>query len=405
MGKRIEITNVNQRVTDRNIHSDRPHELKKSSQLLQPREDRLKTILDNTPDAILILNQQGEIENFYQTAQEMFLYSEAEISGKPFSTLLPFPYSQQYDSFFVKDATQATIGFASREASALRSNGDLFPAEMTIRQIEEGDGLKYVVTIVDMTDQKKVQDALFQAKELAQVTLSSIADGVISTDIIGRIKYANPAALRLIERELDDVIGLDIDLVVTIESEHQRLPVYECLEKGVQIESLSGDLLMVENGRSLVIHQVASPIRNRVSEIIGAVMIFRDMSKSHQLANRLSWQASHDDLTRLYNRRELEHKLQQAMDSAISGNIEHCLVYMDLDKFKVVNDTCGHAAGDELLKQIAEIFKANLRGADTLARLGGDEFAFILTRCDLPQAYHYCRENPPRSGRISLWLG
>ena len=381
----IQVSDVSKNISRETALRQQSYELKNLATLASEKEGQIQTILDNVKDAILILDADGDISGFYQSAQRMFGYREKDIIGKAFSVLLPFPYSQEYMSKFAVTKPNEVLDLKS-EAAALRSDGELFYTEMAVRSISDNDLSRYVVTISDITDRKQVQGALYQEKEQAEVTLSSIADGVITTDIIGRINYVNPAALKLISRERDEVINHRIDLVVIIESDREKLPVFECLESGVQVESVSGDLLYNESGQSLIIHQVASPIHNQEGAIIGAVLIFRDVSKSHRLANRLSWQASHDDLTQLYNRRELERHLQQAMELAINENVEHCLVYMDLDKFKVVNDTCGHAAGDELLKQLSEIFRANLRGADTLARLGGDEFAFILSGCSLEPA-------------------
>jgi len=381
----IQVSDVSKSIFRETALRQQSYELKNLATLASDKESQIQTILDNVKDAILILDANGDICGFYHSAQRMFGYLEKDIIGKAFSVLLPFPFSQQYAEMFKNQAGEVSLDIRS-EAAALRSDGELFYTEMALRAISENGVSQYVVTISDISDRKQVQDALHQEKEQAQVTLSSIADGVITTDIIGRINFINPAALKLIGRNSSEVLNHRIDLVVIIESERARLPVFECIESGVQVESLSGDLLYNDTGQSLIIHQVASPIHNQQGDTIGAVMIFRDVSKSHRLANRLSWQASHDDLTQLFNRRELERHLQHVMDSAINENVEHCLVYMDLDKFKVVNDTCGHAAGDELLKQLTEIFRANVRGADTLARLGGDEFAFILTRCGLEPA-------------------
>lgn len=381
----IQVSNVTRNSSPDRAQRQKSYELEALASRACEKESQIQTILDNTKDAILILDSEGHINGFYLPAQKMFGYIENEVFGRHFSSLLTYPNSQRYSDFFANPDNFDDVDI-NDEATALRCNGELFPIELVIRTIHDDLGRQYVVTINDASERKQVQDALYREKEQAQVTLSSIADGVVTTDIIGRINYANPAALKLIGKEFNDVINHRIDLVVVIESERAHLPVFECIESGIQVESVSGDLLYNDNGQSLIIHQAASPIHNQDGDIIGAVMIFRDVSKSHRLASRLSWQASHDDLTQLCNRRELERQLQQVMDSAINENVEHCLVYMDLDKFKVVNDTCGHAAGDELLKQLAEIFRANVRGADTLARLGGDEFAFILTRCSLEPA-------------------
>ena len=376
----IQIDEVGNDVLGEEVLRQQSHELETVAAITREQEGQLKTILDNSKDSVIILNRLGRITGFYLSAQKMFGYKEMAILGKPLSTLLPSPFAQQYDDLFSEyDKCQGLD--SSAEASALRADGELFYTDMSIRAIHGGHDLQFVVTISDITDRKQVQDALYQEKEQAQVTLSSIADGVITTDIIGRINFINPAALKLIGQDREELINRRIDLAVSIESEQDKMPVFECMERGTQIDSMSGDVLYNKSGQSLIIHQVASPIHNQIGDTIGAVMIFRDVSKSHRLASRLSWQASHDDLTQLINRREFERHLQSVMDSSINENTEHCLCYLDLDKFKVVNDTCGHAAGDELLKQLADIFRDNVRGSDILARLGGDEFAIILTQC------------------------
>ena len=381
----IQIADVGNKLLGEEVLRQQAHELETVVAIAREQEGQLKTILDNSKDSVIILNRLGRISGFYLSAQKMFGYKEMAVLGKPLSTLLPSPFAQQYDILF-SDQDKCQNLDSSTEASALRANGDLFYTDMSIRAIHDEHDLQFVVTISDITDRKQVQDALYQEKEQAQVTLSSIADGVITTDIIGRINFINPAALKLIDQDHEELINRRIDQVVNIESDQPRMPVFECMEQGTQIDSISGDVLYNKSGESLIIHQVASPIHNQIGDTIGAVMIFRDVSKSHRLASRLSWQASHDELTRLINRREFERHLQSAMDSSINEETEHCLCYLDLDKFKVVNDTCGHAAGDELLKQLADILRDNVRGSDILARLGGDEFAIILTQCKLEPA-------------------
>src|SRR5439155_2684924 len=116
------------------------------------------------------------------------------------------------------------------------------------------------------------------------------------------------------------------------------------------------------------------------------VLIFRDVSKARESAQRVSWEASHDVLTGLVNRREFESLVEVAMASAQSAGKNHVVCYMDLDQFKVVNDTCGHAAGDDLLNEIAAVLRSRIRESDTLARLGGDEFGLLLEVCSLERA-------------------
>lgn len=348
-------------------------------------ESQLQTILNNTLDAIVILNRLGRISGFYLSAQQIFGYTEYELLGKPLSVLFPAPYNRRFDMLLDHTGIDKPLRYIE-QAKSLKSSGELFHADVAINTIFEGEDMQFIVTIKDITERQLAQEALYREKEQAQVTLSSIADGVITTDIIGQINFINPAALKLTGYQHDELISQRLDRVITIQSDRLQLPVFECISSGQQVDSVSGDVLIDKHGQQLVIHQVATPIHNQVGDIIGAVMTFRDVSKSHRLASRLSWQASHDELTQLVNRREFEQQLDKVISIARSEGSEHCLCFMDLDKFKVVNDTSGHVAGDELLRQLSDIFRAKIRGADTLARLGGDEFAVILTKCALGPA-------------------
>ena len=354
-------------------------------------EYQLQTILNNTLDSIIILNRLGRISEFYSSAQKMFGYSEYELLGQPLSVLFPSPYNRRFEQLI--SSSQDDEPFSVFEmARSLKSSGEIFHSDIAINSIFAGKDMQFIITVKDITERYLAQEALYREKEQAQVTLSSIADGVITTDIIGQINFINPAALKLTGYEHNELINKRLDRVITIQSDKVQFPVFECIEFGQQVDSISGDILIAKNGQQFVIHQVASPIHNQVGDIIGAVMIFRDVSKSHRLASRLSWQASHDELTQLYNRREFENQLERFIESARGENTQHCLCFMDLDKFKVVNDTCGHAAGDELLRQLSDIFRTKIRGADTLARLGGDEFAIILNKCGLGPAANITEE-------------
>jgi diguanylate cyclase (GGDEF)-like protein/PAS domain S-box-containing protein len=354
-------------------------------------EFQLQTILNNTLDSIVILNRLGRISGFYRSAQKMFGFNEYELLGKPISVLFPAPFNRRFD--VIIDSCKDDEAFSIFEqAKSLKKSGEIFHSDVAINTIFEGRDLQFIITIKDITERQIAQEALHQEKEQAEVTLSSIADGVITTDIIGQINFVNPAALKLTGYSDGELMNKRLDRVITIQSERHQLPVFECIEHGQQVDSVSGDILIAKSGRQIVIHQVASPIHNQMGDTIGAVMIFRDVSKSHRLASRLSWQASHDELTQLFNRREFEHQLETFIEAARNENTQHCLCFMDLDKFKVVNDTCGHAAGDELLRQLADIFRLKVRGADTLARMGGDEFAIILNRCALGPAVNIAED-------------
>jgi diguanylate cyclase (GGDEF)-like protein/PAS domain S-box-containing protein len=234
------------------------------------------------------------------------------------------------------------------------------------------------------------QKALFEEKMQAQVTLHSIMDGVITTDFDNNIQYLNPVAERLMCMNLDQACETNLSEAMQLIHEetgaHIPSPTVACLLNR-QVEVLVNHSALVRNdGKAIPIEATAAPMRNDEGEIIGAVMVFQDVSQERKLSRQLSHQASHDMLTGLFNRRMFEEQLEAALMNVEVEDRHHALCYVDLDQFKVVNDTCGHVAGDELLRQLGDLLKSNIREGDVLARLGGDEFGLLLENCGLNKA-------------------
>lgn len=230
---------------------------------------------------------------------------------------------------------------------------------------------------------------LFNEKELLHVTLRSIGDGVITSDAEGRLTYLNPSAedmtgwptgeaagrpagevLRMVDAE-GASCGDPLDQVL-----HERRPA----TGGTELAVLS------RSGMQRPVEHSAAPIFDREGALLGAVMVLHDVTRARRLAQQLSWQASHDALTNLLNRTAFEERLDASIEAAASQGRQHVLMFLDLDQFKIVNDSCGHIAGDELLKQLSHVLSTQVRKDDTLARLGGDEFALLLKDCPLPAA-------------------
>ncbi len=227
-------------------------------------------------------------------------------------------------------------------------------------------------------------------KERAEVTLNSIMDGVIAVTAEGIVQYMNPVAERLSGYKNEAGSQYHLDDVITVLDEESgkpiALPLQSCLENN-DIETLADHLtLLHKEGDSVAIEASLAPMCNDQGEVMGAVMVFQDVSHARKLRHQLSFQASHDALTGLYNRRKFEEALEGALQSSQQGTSVHALCYIDLDQFKVVNDTCGHMAGDELLRQLTVQLDDCIREGDTLARLGGDEFGVLLEHCQLQQA-------------------
>jgi diguanylate cyclase (GGDEF)-like protein/PAS domain S-box-containing protein len=244
-------------------------------------------------------------------------------------------------------------------------------------------------------DRKHMEQLLFEEKELAQVTLQSIGDAVITTDATGNVRSLNPIAEQLTGWTSEDARGRPLDNVFCIVSEINRRPLDNPLapvfDRGEIVGLANHTLLVARDGTEYAIEDSAAPIRMENGYLLGAVLVFRDVTHSRTLAHRLSWQSSHDELTELANRRAFERYLEDGAIAAMREEEEHTLCYVDLDRFKVVNDTCGHVAGDELLRQVGQLFQFHCRKSDILARVGGDEFGLLLYRCSLDRGRQIAR--------------
>lgn len=242
----------------------------------------------------------------------------------------------------------------------------------------------------DIMERKQAEAALFREKERAQVTLESIGDAVITTDTAGHVEYLNPVAESLTGWTGQEARGLPLPQVFHVLHDLTREtianPVERVIREGTTVTPSGHAMLVQKNGGEFSIEKSAAPIRDRDGAVVGVVLVFRDVSHSRKLAAQLQHQASHDALTGLINRREFERRLARALAGVGTSQTQHALLYLDLDQFKIVNDTCGHIAGDELLRQITSLLQIRLRERDTLARLGGDEFGVLLEHCPPEQA-------------------
>ena len=272
------------------------------------------------------------------------------------------------------------------------ANGDWRWIECRVqgRVDEHGRPIRLVGIETDITERKLYEEALFREKESAQITLQSIGDGVVTTDIDSHVQYLNPVAEGLTGWELDDAVGVAIDEIFRGFHEETCEPVENpvtiAMRRNRRSKTVRPTLLIRRDGNELYIESTAAPIRDANGNVTGGVLVFHDVSESRELNRRLSYAASHDVLTELVNRTEFESRLKRALNSARAQETSYALLYLDLDQFKIVNDACGHNAGDQLLQQLGALLKSKTRWRDTLARLGGDEFGVLLEGCTVEEA-------------------
>lgn len=256
---------------------------------------------------------------------------------------------------------------------------------------ENGNAVRTLGTDTDITRLKTIEAELAAEKERLRVTLEAIADGMISTDAEGRVVFMNPAAEQLLGARSADMVGrMCRDIFVLRDGttgEQQACPVARCLATEAIVHLDDDLILMGQTGAERDIRCTASPVRAPAGGLLGAVLVFQDVTQSRAMQRQLAHTATHDDLTGLPNRAAFERALNAAIAGARDGRQRHCLLYVDLDRFKPVNDTAGHAAGDALLKQVAQTILGACRDHDFAARIGGDEFAVLLGDC-APETGH-----------------
>jgi len=242
----------------------------------------------------------------------------------------------------------------------------------------------------DVSPLRAANEALTDQRELLHVTLQSIGDAVITTDLDNRVTWLNPAAEQMTGWRASEANGKPLGRVFQIIHEDTRLPAADpvtlCLRAGRKSSLPERTVLVSRDGREFGIEDSASPLRSASDELLGAVLVFHDVSEQRRLTGEMTYRATHDALTGLVNRTEMEVRLERVMQRSGEDGVEHALVYIDLDQFKLVNDACGHAVGDELLRQVSALMLKVVRKSDTLARIGGDEFAVIFEDCPAERA-------------------
>jgi diguanylate cyclase (GGDEF)-like protein/PAS domain S-box-containing protein len=356
----------------------------------QPPPDERIALFDalaaTMPEVALI--HTGTILYANRAAGDLFGVDADTLVGKPITDLLRPAYRVLMRKHVGAGADEALVPF---EVQLISNDEQGLWAELHSKRITYGGEPALLTVARDITHRKSLETSLGRGKLQARITLESIGEGVITTDRNGTIDYMNEAAEQLIGGTRSAGIGKQLLDLLSLVDEVDRAslgdPVAKCLSERRRVNlGRRALLLSKQSERQFSTELTASPIRGPEGQVAGCVVIFHDVSELRGLAREMSYQASHDALTGLVNRAEFERRLEAALDSARGEGVSHVVCYLDLDRFKIVNDTGGHIAGDNLLREVGALLKQRLRDSDTVARVGGDEFAMLLAGCPLDKA-------------------
>jgi diguanylate cyclase (GGDEF)-like protein/PAS domain S-box-containing protein len=238
-------------------------------------------------------------------------------------------------------------------------------------------------TLNSMLERSVYSESMFLEKERAQVTLNSIGDAVVSTDVAGNVTYLNPVAESMTGWSLQEACGRPLQEVLRIIDADSREPALNpvalAILKDMTVGLSANCVLVRRDGYQTAIEDTAAPIHDGRGQVTGAVIVFHDVGVARAMSLRMSHLAQHDSLTGLPNRVLLNDRLNQAIEMARRHSQSLAVLYVDVDRFKHINDSLGHAVGDRLLQSIARRLVACVRSSDTVSRHGGDEFVVLLS--------------------------
>ncbi|NDP60953.1 MAG: diguanylate cyclase, partial [Oxalobacteraceae bacterium] len=374
-------------ITSRDISQRKRDELE-----LSTNRAFLQSLIDHLPVIVYSKSMQaptyGQFVLWNKAAERLTGLSAATVIGNTNRDLFAPGFAAVYDAHDHEIMVRlSSVGIPSHPVRAQDGTARILRTH-SLPVFDAAGKVDFILGISeDITALHAEQLALQASEERLRVTLNSIGDAVITTDMQARVTYLNPVAERMTGWLLGDATGRPLTEVFRIYHRDDDVPlsdpVAQVIATGVA-SSTPGSAMLAgpgPGGTRAAIEDMASPIRDAGEVMLGVVLVFHDVSEAHKMAEQMTHLAAHDALTGLLNRREFEHRLEQAVASASRDSQEHTVMYLDLDQFKIVNDTCGHVAGDELLRQLTTLLHAKLRQSDTLARLGGDEFGVLLEQC------------------------
>lgn len=357
-------------------------------------ESRFRNAMEYSAIGMALVGTEGQWLQVNKSLSHFLGYSQDELRAMTFQQLT-CPEDLNNDLEQLNMLVRGDINSYSMEKRYYTRNGDVVWALLAVSLVRHKDNqpLYFIAQIEDINDLKQSEqenqrlmeritqanEALFQEKERLHITLDSIGEAVVCIDVAMNITFMNPIAEKMSGWRQEDALGAPLLTVLRITSGNNG-PLLEDIYRADRSRSDMEQevVLHCHNGGSYDIHYSITPLSTLDGDKIGSVLVIQDVTESRKMLRQLSYSATHDALTHLANRASFEKRLQQRLQTIQASPQHHALVFIDLDRFKAVNDSAGHAAGDALLRELASLMLSMLRSGDLLARLGGDEFGLFL---------------------------
>lgn len=362
---------------------------KTAEDMIRDSRQELATILDNMQDTFFRINSYGRIISVSPSVQQLLGYSTEEIIGTRFINYLACPgnralfYAElrerdgRVDNFEIelRDKDGMDLSVAISAHLLFDDQGDLIGLEGVARNI---------------TELVNAREDLSKEKERIQTTLESIGDGVITTDVTGVVEYMNAVADKITGWQLAEARGMPLFQVFDVKAPRAGKSLECCLQKTLSDDNdttcaIHNAVLVSKSGERFFVEITMAPIRDHGSQTIGSVIVFHDITEAREMAKKMAYQARHDALTGLVNRQEFEEQLEHLLHSNPEHK-SHAVLIIEINNFAEIEENCGRAGRDDLLRQVANQLKAQVRDVDALARIGGAEFGLLLRNCPQDRA-------------------
>lgn len=349
------------------------------SAVAHPGEEPFTVRLESERFGILAIDRYGFIQRINSAMASLVGYSEISLHDKPVRILFP-DFANDDDSNSFKDRFQARLNrHPDNYLEIVASDGSIL--QLDVHLFDSGDNSGGVTLLCrDMTRSAAIQDALFRQREHLSAIYTQVTDAVMLVDRRGYLENSNPVASELLglghRRNSQNFVD---DLLRLKDGDDNWVHPFALAINRERTVSLTDNIrLLVPGGAPVPVYVTATPVRDRGNRVNGCVIVMRSVSESRRVSTRLSWHETHDPLTQLANRRQIENEIVRAIDSSHVDDSNHVFLYIDLYNFSVINETCGHAAGDEMLRQFARMMNQEVGDQDVVARVGNDEFALLL---------------------------